>query len=97
MQLYLRKHLIEFSNQKWGDHSKLEEARITKKEKSTSFKIQRFERKVKDLRRKTRLENWVARKEAKLPGKHVHSFEATKDKNIMICSVCGLEVEYDSV
>jgi DNA-repair protein complementing XP-A cells len=97
MQLYLRKHLIKFSNEKWGDQSKLEEERITKKEKSTSFKIQRFEKRVKELRKRTRLEGWVARKEAKQPEKHSHNYETTKDGNKMICTFCGFEIEFDSI
>jgi DNA-repair protein complementing XP-A cells len=96
MQLYLRKHLIEFSDQKYGDQAKLEEARISKKEKSTDFKIKRFEKKVKDLRKRTRLENWVAKKEAKNTQKHDHKFEDTEN-NKKICSICGFEIEYDSI
>lgn len=93
MQLYLRKHLVLFAGTKWGSMENLEAEKERKMIRSSSFKVRRFENKIKDLRKKTRLEN--SSKKLKPTSKHEHSFELNNAKGIKKCTQCGLEIKYE--
>lgn len=98
MQLYLRKHLLFFSNNKWGGPEQLEAEKERKSLRSTTFKVRRFENKVKDLRKKTRLENSLKKFRPTSANRHEHAFvPIAAEEGIKKCTLCGLEIKYETI
>lgn len=97
MQLYLRKHVIHFSTIKWASLEKLEEEKAKKNLRASSFKMRRFENKVKDLRKKTRLENSIQKYKPFSSTRHRHSFVLSDVEGIKKCKECSLKIKYEEI
>ena len=99
MILYLRKEVEDFVVEKYGSLEKLDEefeARVAKKKKLVEKK---YEKKLKELRVKTR--SGILGKERTLKNNHVHVYGkktrkiGTVDEYVQSCTECGIEIEFD--
>jgi DNA-repair protein complementing XP-A cells len=96
MQLYLRKQVVTFAISKWGSLDALQEAKLDRKATTTKAKVRKYEQKVSELRRRTRLENWQAKRARKQMAKvHRHTFIV--NEHIKTCKECGFEVRFETI
>lgn len=99
MMLYLRCQVEEFAfgPNKWGSPEALDQEFEKRQAEKKARKDKKFEAKLKDLRRKTRSNLHVQRKEAA----HVHQFTLRKDAESglehEVCDGCGMEVEVETL
>ncbi|ODQ53104.1 DNA repair protein [Saitoella complicata NRRL Y-17804] len=101
MQLYLRSQIEAFANTKWGSLEKLDEEFQRRVERKKEAKDKKFEGKLRELRRKTRVETWK-RKGGGLGGgggkggRHEHEWGQEAEKDGVVtrrCVECGMETE----
>jgi len=97
MMLFLRCQVEDyaFSPRKWGSPEALD-AEFEKREVEKKLKKnKKFEKKLKELRKKTRTNVWHKREEEK----HEHEFEDVvggQGQTVQRCKECGVEVEVES-
>lgn len=98
MKLYLRFQVEEFSFEKWGGPEGLDaeyERRVLEKKRRKDKKI---EKKMLELRRRTRTSLWNSRENQSqsLSSSHVHEFEENGE-NIKTCVLCNLNIEEETI
>lgn len=108
MMLYLRFQVEEyaFSDRKWGSAEALDEEFTRRESDKKRRKEAKFQSKLQDLKKRTRVEAWRRRREG--PGgnfgddlgggKHTHEWsrpieDAARGVSIKTCIGCGLDVE----
>lgn len=96
--LYLRCQVeaFAFGPNKWGSAEALDAEFEKRQREKKARKEKKFEAKLKDLRRKTKSNLHVQRKEAQ----HVHEFVLRRDEETgqerEFCEGCGMEVEVET-
>lgn len=98
MMLFLRSQVeaFAFSPKKWGSPEALDAEFARREAEKKDKKAKKFERKLHELRKKTRTNVWHKRVE----GEHRHAFgegtQVTPDGNdVQVCEECGFEVEVE--
>lgn len=96
MMLYLKYQVEEWAVKKWGSLEAMDEEyarRTADKKKKQSNK---FQARLLDLKRKTRVEKMKKKKDAG-SGRHEHTWgtavENEKGETVRTCEECGFEVE----
>lgn len=98
MMLYLRCQVesFAFSDKKWGSPEALDAEFEKRQKEKKARKEKKFEAKLKDLRRKTKSNLHVQRKEAA----HVHEFVLQRDEETgeeqEVCAGCGMDVDVET-
>ncbi|GAA6061426.1 hypothetical protein JCM10212_002007 [Sporobolomyces blumeae] len=97
MMLFLRCQVeaYAFSDKKWGSEEALDAEFERRERDKRDKKSKKFEKKLVELRKKTKTNVWHKRVEEA----HVHEFvDATKDdgSHVQRCETCGVEVEVES-
>ncbi|CCH62114.1 hypothetical protein TBLA_0G01700 [Henningerozyma blattae CBS 6284] len=103
MQLFLRLEIEEFAFKKWGGEEGLDEEWARREKMKSDKREKKFEKKIKEMRMKTRAQEFTRRIQEKKFGKqHVHNFSAPfeikddEDGHKLTkrrCMDCGLETE----
>jgi DNA-repair protein complementing XP-A cells len=96
MMLFLRCQVeaFAFSNAKWGSAEALDAEFERREAEKKDKKSKVFERKLKELRKKTRTNVWHKR----IDDQHRHKFETMQDdggKDIEACVECGFVIEVE--
>ncbi|KAK4703417.1 hypothetical protein P7C70_g2796, partial [Phenoliferia sp. Uapishka_3] len=98
MMLFLRLQVeaFAFSDKKWGSPEALDAEFARREGEKKEKKAKKFEKKLHELRKKTRTNVWHKRVE----GEHKHEFEEEIRKNykgldVQVCAECGFEVEVE--
>lgn len=97
MMLFLRCQVeaYAFSPRKWGSPEALDEEFEKREQEKTAKKNKKFEKKLRELRKKTKTNVWHKRVEEQ----HVHDFEelvGEGGETVQKCKECGVEVEVES-
>ncbi|AFM99211.1 Rad14-like DNA excision repair protein [Encephalitozoon hellem ATCC 50504] len=87
MHLYLQEEIEEFAVRKWGSLEKIEEMKRRRKKETDDRKIRRLRKRVKALRRRTRMD-------IRSDERHVHVFKV--DGDVSRCE-CGMSVEQEEL
>ncbi|CAD25836.1 DNA REPAIR PROTEIN (RAD14/XPA FAMILY) [Encephalitozoon cuniculi GB-M1] len=87
MHLYLQEEVEQFAIHKWGSLEEIERVKQKRRKMTDDRKIRKLKGKIKDLRRKTRMD-------VRSSEKHVHVFFV--DGGISRCS-CGMAVEQEEL
>jgi DNA-repair protein complementing XP-A cells len=92
MQLYLSKQVISFSIEKHGSLDGLERAKGDWEKEKLQRKEKKYEKKLWELRKKTRADIWDKNK---LPeSRHTHTFIVGSTGKR--CSECGFEIKFET-
>jgi len=98
--LFLRYQVEEFAWKKWGSPEALDKEFYRREEEKRKKKGKRFEKGLRELRRKTREGIWQKRKDEE----HIHDFGAvyfdeddSGDEGLgkQRCKECGFEIEVE--
>ncbi|AFN83921.1 DNA excision repair protein [Encephalitozoon romaleae SJ-2008] len=87
MYLYLQSEVEEIAIRKWGSLDKVEETKRGRKRRADDRKIRRLKKRIKELRRRTRID-------VRNDEKHIHTFKVEGD--ICRCE-CGMSVEQEEI
>lgn len=87
MHLYLQSEVEEIAIRKWGSLDKVEESKRRRKKTTDDRKIRRLRKRIKELRRRTRMD-------VRNDEKHVHAFKVEGD---MCRCECGMSVEQEEI
>lgn len=98
MMLYLRYQVEEFAYKKWGGSEGLDAEYEKRQTEKKLKKDKKFELKLRELRKKTRVAKFSKSAARRLEGKHEHQFseevvDGTTGMSIRTCGLCGLESE----
>lgn len=98
MMLYLRYQVEEFAYKKWKGPEGLDTEYQRRVEEKKVKKDKKFEMKLRELRKKTRVAKFSKSAARRLDGPHQHEFsEAVEDTatgmSIRTCGICGVESE----
>jgi DNA-repair protein complementing XP-A cells len=97
MMLYVRYQVEEFAWKKWGSPEELDKEYYRREGEQRRKKGKKFEKGLKELRRKTREGIWQKRKDEE----HVHEFgaiirdEEEEGVGKQYCKECGFEIEVE--
>lgn len=83
-----------FSDRKWGSEEALDEEFARREGEKKGKKAKKFEKDLKELRKKTKTNVWHKRKDEE----HKHIFEDGKNsqgESVQRCEECGFEVEVE--
>lgn len=107
MQLFVRSEIEQFSFKKWGSEEGLDEEWQRREEGKTQRREKKYQQKIKEMRLKTRAQEYTNRLIEKKHGKaHVHEFSnpidggEDEDGHSVLkrrCTECGLEIEEVSI
>ncbi|EPS44044.1 hypothetical protein H072_1936 [Dactylellina haptotyla CBS 200.50] len=101
MNLYLRYQVEDFAWKKWGSPEALDAEYERRTEEQKRRKEMKFQKRLLDLKKRTRVETWkrTGRFENANKAKHVHDWgdlvekEGEEGMGIKTCAECGMEVE----
>ncbi|KAK6501912.1 hypothetical protein TWF481_009731 [Arthrobotrys musiformis] len=99
MNLYLRYQVEEFAWKKWGSPEALDAEYERRTEDQKRRKEAKFQKRLLDLKKRTRVETWKrnGRFEGSSKGKHVHEWGelmgGDNGMGVKKCLECGMEVE----
>lgn len=94
MMLFLRRQVeaFAFSDKKWGSGEALDAEFARREAEKKNKKSRKFEKKLKELRKKTSTNVWHRR----VDGEHKHIFEdGDDDEGVQKCVECGFEIEVE--
>jgi DNA-repair protein complementing XP-A cells len=98
MMLFLRYQVEEFAWKKWGSPEELDKEFYRREEEKRKMKSKKFEKGLKELRRRTKEGIWQKRKDEE----HVHDFGAIQvdddDEEGLSkqrCKECGFQIEVE--
>ncbi len=98
MMLYLRGQVEAFAFKKWGSPEALD-AEFERREVGAKVKKERkFEEKLRDLRKRTRVAKWSKKAAKRMEGRHEHQFsreavDPSTGMAVRSCAECGMESE----
>ena len=103
MQLFVRCQVEQYAFKKWGGEEGLDKEWQRREEGRSVRKEKKYQQKLKEMRLKTRAQEYTTRlKEFKHGKKHVHDFSDARDGGVNMdgvkvqirrCLDCGLEIE----
>ncbi|KAK6519421.1 hypothetical protein TWF281_003255 [Arthrobotrys megalospora] len=101
MNLYLRYQVEEFAWKKWGSPEALDAEYERRTEEQKRRKETKFQKRLLDLKKRTRVETWkrTGRFEGTSKGKHVHEWGELVESGdsdgmgVKKCLECGMEIE----
>lgn len=98
MMLYLRYQVEEFAYKKWNGPEGLDSEYQRRVEEKKVKKDKKFEMKLRELRKKTRVAKFSKSAARRLDGPHEHQYSEPVDDphtgmSVRTCTVCGLESE----
>lgn len=98
MMLYLRYQVEEFAYKKWKGPEGLDAEYQRRVEEKKVKKDKKFENKLRELRKKTRVAKFNKSAARRLDGPHQHDFsepveDPTSGMSVRTCGICGLQSE----
>jgi DNA-repair protein complementing XP-A cells len=98
MKLFLRCQVEKFAIRKWGSLSNIEVESESRKRLKNEKKEKRFKKKLSELRRTTRTDEWQKQHNlASAASLHQHEFEATSKMGVKKCKSCDLVIEEEEL